>query len=873
MKNFFSRALPCWLPRPLAALGLLLATASATHAQTTTAFAYTGASQTYVVPAGVTRLQVVATGARAGRVGVTNGGAGGQGAVVTATVTVVPNETLTILVGGTSSGATGGCNGGGNAAGAGQDGGGGATDLRRTGAGTGDYLGTRNALVVAGGGGGGVSSVAAGGGGGTPTGGNGGNNGGIVTGGAGGGSGATQSSAGAGGLAYCVGTNPATQCGIAGGSGSNGSGGNGSISTGSGGAGGGAGYYGGGGGAGGGFTGRYKVAGGAGGGGSSWVMPTGSSAISYSAATSGTNGTLTITPIRTLTLTSVSPTNGPVGTSVTLTGTNLTGATAVRFNGTAATTFAVVDDLTVTATVPAGATTGPVTVTSPDGTSNGVAFAVTTAPTVSTAAPSGLTPTSAVLGGNATADGGTAITSRGVVYSVSSTNGAPALGGTGVTTDSNGSGVGSFSETISGLTPNTAYAVRAYATNAVGTSYGTVSTFTTPCAAPVLTVPADQFLAADAGQCSATRTFTASATGDPAPALSYAVGATPISFPYTFPLGTTTVTVTAINCGGTVSSPFAVTVQDTQAPVANAQNITVALVNGQATITAAQVNHGSTDNCTPAASLRLSVSPSTFTCATAGTNQVTLTVTDASGNASTQTATVTVTGTVPQPAISVSPSQTIYLGYGPQTATLTASGGEPGATYQWSPATNLSPSTGPVSVFAPTTKGTYPYTVTVTNPSGCSATASVTLSVQDVQCGNKSDKVQVCHNGQPLCVAPSAISAHLAHGDQLGACPAARPAAPLATSRGTSAQAVLEVSPNPFTTAATVRFRVAQAGPVQLQVHNALGQVVSTLYQGTAQAGELVERTLDGTQLPAGLYTCRLLGNGQPLTQRLVLTK
>ncbi|MBO2008536.1 FG-GAP-like repeat-containing protein [Hymenobacter negativus] len=82
------------------------------------------------------------------------------------------------------------------------------------------------------------------------------------------------------------------------------------------------------------------------------------------------------------TLSSINPTSGPVGTSVTLTGTNLTGATAVRFNGTAATTFAVVNATTVTATVPAGATTGNVTVTTPIGTSNGVAFTVTAPTTV-----------------------------------------------------------------------------------------------------------------------------------------------------------------------------------------------------------------------------------------------------------------------------------------------------------------------------------------------------------------------------------------------------------------------------------------------------------------------------------------------------------
>jgi len=85
-------------------------------------------------------------------------------------------------------------------------------------------------------------------------------------------------------------------------------------------------------------------------------------------------------------LTSLDPTRGIVGTQVTLTGQNLTGATAVRFNNTTATTFAVVNATTLTVVVPVGATTGPVTVTTPGGTSNGLAF------TVQTAAPVVLTP-------------------------------------------------------------------------------------------------------------------------------------------------------------------------------------------------------------------------------------------------------------------------------------------------------------------------------------------------------------------------------------------------------------------------------------------------------------------------------------------------
>jgi len=62
-----------------------------------------------------------------------------------------------------------------------------------------------------------------------------------------------------------------------------------------------------------------------------------------------------------------SPTSGGAGTPVTITGNNLTGSTSVTFNGTAA-AFTVVSDTAINTTVPSGATTGQLQVTTPSGT-------------------------------------------------------------------------------------------------------------------------------------------------------------------------------------------------------------------------------------------------------------------------------------------------------------------------------------------------------------------------------------------------------------------------------------------------------------------------------------------------------------------------
>jgi hypothetical protein len=87
-------------------------------------------------------------------------------------------------------------------------------------------------------------------------------------------------------------------------------------------------------------------------------------------------------------------------------------------------------------------------------------------PAVTTAAATNIISTGAMLGGNVTSDGNATVTERGVVFS---TNANPTTLDTKVI---NGTGIGTFSSAISGLTPNTTYYVRTYATNSMGTVYG-----------------------------------------------------------------------------------------------------------------------------------------------------------------------------------------------------------------------------------------------------------------------------------------------------------------------------------------------------------------------------------------------------------------
>jgi uncharacterized protein (TIGR02145 family) len=94
-------------------------------------------------------------------------------------------------------------------------------------------------------------------------------------------------------------------------------------------------------------------------------------------------------------------------------------------------------------------------------------------PTLATVPAINITDTSAIVGGNITTDGGATITSRGLCWG---TTVIPTINNNKTT---NGTGTGAFTGTITGLKADSIYYVRAYATNSVGTVYGTQISFKT----------------------------------------------------------------------------------------------------------------------------------------------------------------------------------------------------------------------------------------------------------------------------------------------------------------------------------------------------------------------------------------------------------
>jgi hypothetical protein len=158
------------------------------------------------------------------------------------------------------------------------------------------------------------------------------------------------------------------------------------------------------------------------------VVPAGNTISAYAAATAPT-------------VSSFTPQSGPPGTSVTIAGSNLTGTSAVRFNGASA-SYAVVSDTQITATVPVGATSGPISLTTPGGTAtSSTPFTVTNPDFSITATPA----TQTVTAGSSTTYTITVNPSGGFTGTVTLTlNGLPA----GATANFNPSSTSSSTLTV-----------------------------------------------------------------------------------------------------------------------------------------------------------------------------------------------------------------------------------------------------------------------------------------------------------------------------------------------------------------------------------------------------------------------------------------
>lgn len=190
-----------------------------------------------------------------------------------------------------------------------------------------------------------------------------------------------------------------------------------------------------------------------------------------------------------------------------------------------------------------------------------------------------------------------------------------------------------------------------------------------------------------------------------------------------FPIGTTTNTFTITDEDDTVTTcSFDVVVADTQVPVAIAQDFTAVLdEDGTVTITAEDIDNGSTDNCSD---FTMELDVTEFTCEDLGENTVTLTVDDGT-NTTTATAIVKVTDATNP--VAVIEDMTLQIDAEGFVALIPEQVGENSTDNCGIASYNLD-----VLILGCEDIGENEVTLTVTDEAGNTDTATATITVQDV---------------------------------------------------------------------------------------------------------------------------------------------
>ncbi|HEX6916287.1 MAG TPA: HYR domain-containing protein [Chitinophagaceae bacterium] len=275
-----------------------------------------------------------------------------------------------------------------------------------------------------------------------------------------------------------------------------------------------------------------------------------------------------------------------------------------------------------------------------------------------------------------------------------------------------------------------------------------------------------------------------------------------------------------------------------------------------------------------------------------GTSTIAWTMHDACGNTSTATTVVTVnpeiTGSFSSftvlPNGYVQPN-TLYFGYTPAasaTISFTAAGGTAGYSYSWrikqGNAATFTVNANPASIqVIASGSGTVVFEVKVTDSKGCTAVFEKTINVIDVRCGNRNEKVLVCHKTSSatnpwvqICIAAPAVATHLANGSMLGSCATV-------IAKGTTPEpaparvAAIRSYPNPTTGVFELQLQNYSVGKVEIQVIDNYGKLVAK--QNLLVSAQTENITMDITQHASGIYHLRVVSAEGVKTLKVVVAR
>jgi hypothetical protein len=379
---------------------------------------------------------------------------------------------------------------------------------------------------------------------------------------------------------------------------------------------------------------------------------------------------------------------------------------------------------------------------------------------------------------------------------------------------------------------------------------------------PVLNAPDNVNLYTDAGISTASNVSLGTATASDNDELQSVSN----NAPAIYPVGVTEVTWTATDVSGNITTAMQlVTVTDNEVPVLiapAAQEVCYEGSNYQVPVLSATDNvgiatiHYIVSGATERSGAGINASGSFDE----GVSIITWTVTDMFGSHSTAVCTVTINhrltvniADVFAVNAAIDLKNTLYLGYGPSSFSITATPQGGGGEYRYSWSTGEQTQSITVA-----DAGTY--TVTVTDLKGCQISATIQINVLDVRCGNKGNKVRVCHNNKSICISSEAIQDHLSHGDALGECGVADRRV---TTTSESNIEIMKVFPNPVQDMLFVSVHMLNKS-AQIQVYNAQGMLVRNAQLVKTNQGI----SLSG--LAAGIYLVHVK-NGLEITRKKII--
>ena len=209
---------------------------------------------------------------------------------------------------------------------------------------------------------------------------------------------------------------------------------------------------------------------------------------------------------------------------------------------------------------------------------------------------------------------------------------------------------------------------------------------------------------------------------------------------------------------------------------------------------------------------------------------------------------------------------TVYPGYSPAasiTLTANATGGDGNYTYLWS--TGLTSQIITVSPVSETT-----YTVTVTDGIGCMQTASKTINVINVDCGN--GKATICHftndpnHAIDICVGQSSVAAHLAQGCSLGECSAGQAVQQIIMEAEQLHAFEAKIYPNPSRGAFTIIPRTDNINDkIEMRIIDVSGRLIEM-----NKAVKPNQSLSVGQNLKTGIYFVELRQGGNVTMKKLV---